>query len=233
MRWIALLVVVATITIGCGDGGEAATAVDPVTCHGFENGTIELTVTGGTTPYMFDWSNGETTEDLVDLGPGTYGVSIEDANGCTATASGAVTEPDTLGATSVDTDITCFQGSDGAIDLDATGGLAPYQFSWSNGATSEDISGLAAGTGQSITTDPYGNIYLTGYFTKTIEIKSDYPKGNLMLANTLLRKDEGLVKKMNDLPMSDSKNYAKYENERKTLFKTILPLVCLLFILIA
>ncbi|MGB1317969.1 MAG: Ig-like domain-containing protein, partial [Flavobacteriales bacterium] len=38
---------------------EAATAVDPVTCHGFENGTIELTVTGGTTPYMFDWSNGE------------------------------------------------------------------------------------------------------------------------------------------------------------------------------
>lgn len=63
------------------------------------------------------------------------------------------------------------------------------------------------------------------YFTKTIEIKSDYPKGNLMLANTLLRKDEGLVKKMNDLPMSDSKNYAKYENERKTLFKTILPVL--------
>lgn len=125
---------------------EAATAVDPVTCHGLANGAIELTVTGGTTPYAFTWSNGATTEDLNNLGPGTYGVSIEDANGCTAIASGAVTEPDTLGASSIEVDVTCFEGSDGSIDLTATGGLPPYTFSWSNGATSEDISGLSTGS---------------------------------------------------------------------------------------
>lgn len=125
---------------------EASTAVDPVTCHGLANGAIELTVTGGTTPYGYTWSNTATTEDLNNLGPGNYGVSIVDANGCTENASGVVTEPDTLGASSIDTDVTCFGGSDGAIDLTATGGLPPYQYSWSNGPTTADISGLSAGS---------------------------------------------------------------------------------------
>lgn len=124
---------------------QAATAVDNVTCHGLANGAIELTVTGGTTPYGFTWSNGATTEDLNNLGPGTYGVSVVDANGCPVNRSAAVTEPDTLGASSINTNVTCFGGADGAIDLTATGGLPPYQYSWSNGQTTQDVSGLAQG----------------------------------------------------------------------------------------
>lgn len=124
---------------------QASTAVDPVTCHGLANGAIELTVTGGTTPYSYAWSNGASTEDLNNLAPGVYGVSITDANGCTANASGSVTEPDTLGASSVNTDATCFGGSDGTIDLTATGGLPPYNYSWSNGQTTADLTGLSAG----------------------------------------------------------------------------------------
>lgn len=125
---------------------EATTAVDPVTCHGLANGAIELTVTGGTTPYTFDWSNGATSEDLNNLGPGTYGVTVTDANDCVVNTSGAVTEPDTLDASSVVTDVTCFGGSDGMIDLTAEGGLAPYQFAWDHGPTTEDVSGLSAGS---------------------------------------------------------------------------------------
>lgn len=125
---------------------EATTAVDPVTCHGLANGAIELTVTGGTTAYGFTWSNGATTEDLNNLGPGNYGVTILDANGCTTDANGVVTEPDTLGASSIDTDVTCFGGADGSIDLTATGGLAPYQYSWSHGPTTADVSGLSEGS---------------------------------------------------------------------------------------
>ena len=125
---------------------EAATAVDDVTCYGFSNGTIELTVTGGTTPYGFNWSNGATTEDLAGLGPDTYDVLVTDANGCTVNASGTVTEPDSLDASSVDVNITCNGGSDGSIDLTVTGGLGPYQYSWSSGQNTQDISGLVAGT---------------------------------------------------------------------------------------
>jgi len=61
------------------------------------------------------------------------------------------------------------------------------------------------------------------YFTKALEINPDYPKGNWMLANTLIQKDGDLVTKMNALPMSDVKNYSKYEAERKSLFNKILP----------
>ena len=61
------------------------------------------------------------------------------------------------------------------------------------------------------------------YFTKALEINPDYPKGNWMLANTLILKDGDLVTKMNALPMSDVKNYSKYEAERKSLFNKILP----------
>jgi len=61
------------------------------------------------------------------------------------------------------------------------------------------------------------------YFEKALELKSDFPKGNWMLANALLIKDEALVKKMNNLPSSDFKNYEKIEKERIVLFNKILP----------
>lgn len=137
---------------------EAATAVDHVTCYGFSNGTIELTVTGGTTPYDFDWSNGATTEDLAGLGPDTYTVLVTDANGCTVNASGTVTEPDSLDASTVDVNITCNGGSDGSIDLTVEGGLGPYLVSWDSGQNTEDISGLTAGTYTATIVDQNGCI---------------------------------------------------------------------------
>ena len=63
------------------------------------------------------------------------------------------------------------------------------------------------------------------YFAKAIEIKSDYPKGNWMLANTLLLKDPDIVSKMNALPISDTENYIKLQKERKDLFTRVLPLL--------
>ena len=56
-----------------------------ITCAspGFNNGSIELTVTGGTPQYSYLWSNGSTSKDLTDLTPGTYSVTVTDINGCT------------------------------------------------------------------------------------------------------------------------------------------------------
>lgn len=138
---------------------EAATAVDNVSCHGTGNGVVELTVTGGTPDYTFAWDNGATTEDLNNVGPGSYNVLVTDENGCTVTASAVVTEPDTLQVSSVDVDPTCFEGNDGSIDLTVSGGLGPYLVAWDSGQNTADISGLSAGTYTATVVDQNGCIY--------------------------------------------------------------------------
>lgn len=175
---------------------EAATAVDNVTCNGLDNGVIELTVTGGTSPYSFSWDNGSTVEDLENLSPGTYNVSVTDAHGCTTTASGTVTEPDTLDASSVDVNVTCFEGSDGSIDLTVSGGLGPYLYDWDNGETTEDISGLSAGTYTVTIVDQNGCVFvysttLTESALFEPEITADGPLEFCDLEDVVLTATEG------------------------------------------
>jgi gliding motility-associated-like protein len=121
-----------------------------ITCNGLSNGTIDLTPTGGTAPYgNFVWSNGATTEDISGLAPGSYSVTFKDANGCSSASASFTINPAPAALTSaaVVTQITCNGLTNGAINLTPAGGVAPYgNFVWSNGATTEDISGLASGT---------------------------------------------------------------------------------------
>jgi len=127
-----------------------------VSCNGGNNGTIDLTVTGGTAPYSYAWSNTATTEDLAGLMVGTYDVTVTDANGCTTNASTTVTEPTALSASAIATDVSCNAGSDGTVDLTVSGGTAPYTYAWSNTATTEDMTGLMAGTYDVTITDANG-----------------------------------------------------------------------------
>lgn len=124
---------------------QVAQTVTHVSCNGLANGAINLTVSGGTQPYTFSWSNSATTEDVSGLAPGTFSVSIMDALGWTVSKSYTVTQPATLNASLASkTNVTCFNGSNGAINLNASGGTMPYTFQWSNNATTQNISGLTA-----------------------------------------------------------------------------------------
>ncbi len=119
-------------------------------------GAINLTVSGGTAPYTYSWSNGATTEDITGLAAGDYTVTITDANGCTTSKPVTVeTDVSTITVTPVITNTTC-TASIGAINLTVSGGTAPYTYSWSNGATTEDITGLAAGDYTVTITDANG-----------------------------------------------------------------------------
>jgi hypothetical protein len=128
-----------------------------VACFGGSTGGIYISVAGGTTPYSFSWSNGSSNEDLVGVPAGSYTGTLTDANGCVSTSpSIAITEPaSALSATSSATD-QIQGGAQGSVNLSVSGGTSPYSFNWSNGATTEDLSSVAAGIYTCTITDANG-----------------------------------------------------------------------------
>ncbi|OFX17846.1 MAG: hypothetical protein A2033_05465, partial [Bacteroidetes bacterium GWA2_31_9] len=124
---------------------------------GNQGGTINLTVSGGTAPFTYLWTNGATTEDLSSLQSGVYSVTITDANACTKTASATITQPPSI-VINVATkkNPTCFGGNNGMIDISVTGGNAPYNYTWNNGVSTQDLLNLIAGTYSVVVTDNNG-----------------------------------------------------------------------------
>jgi len=121
----------------------AGARVEPAVC--LVNGEIDLTVSGGTTPYRFDWSNGAVTEDLTDLSPDNYTVTITDANNCTFTETYTIEEENPFTATAILSHVSCNGEADGTIELTLTGDEADYTYAWLDGSEEEMRSGLSAG----------------------------------------------------------------------------------------
>ncbi|MCX6269410.1 MAG: T9SS type A sorting domain-containing protein [Bacteroidetes bacterium] len=114
-------------------------------CYGAPNGSISTTVTGGQTPYTYLWSNESTTSSLCCLMAGPYTVTVTDANSTIFIHSWTISQPEGIVLTGVPTDASCPTGADGSITLGVSGGTPAYRFSWSNGATTQNLSGLNPG----------------------------------------------------------------------------------------
>jgi Zn-dependent metalloprotease len=142
-----------TFTLDDPDALSHFIASTQVSCFGFSDGAADLTVSGGTQPYSFSWSNGSTTEDISGLSANSYQVTITDDNGCTSRDSTTITQPDLLASGTSLTHVKCYGGNSGEVDLSVTGGTTPYSYSWSNGASSQDLSGLSSGTYTVLITD--------------------------------------------------------------------------------
>lgn len=137
-----------------------------VSCFGGNNGSATANISGGIAPIMYSWSSGGNAATETNLIAGSYAVTVTDANGCTSTGTVTVTEPTQLQVVSMSftNDTTC-SGGDGSIDQTVIGGIPPYNYSWSNFATTEDISGLNAGVYTCIVTDMNGCTVLGGPIT--------------------------------------------------------------------
>ncbi|MBX2958618.1 MAG: T9SS type A sorting domain-containing protein [Flavobacteriales bacterium] len=121
--------------------------VTSVSCNGGADGTITITPSGGIAPYTYSWMpNPATTQFINNLIAGTYTVTVTDANGCTEQLNSVVTEPVPLVTTLIPADISCFGANDGMINSNTNGGTLPYSYAWSNGSTTQNISGLNAGS---------------------------------------------------------------------------------------
>jgi hypothetical protein len=125
------------------DFSAAGTSNNPL-CNGTNTGSVSILATGGSAPYVYDWTNSTSfSSALAGLSGGTYECIITDANGCVDTVSTTVIEPSAFSVSITTTDELV--GNDGSIDLIVNGANAPYSYSWSNGATTEDISALVGG----------------------------------------------------------------------------------------
>ena len=129
------------------------------TC-GDTNGAIDVTVAGDFPPFTYSWNTGATTEDISNIGAGTYTLSATDSNGCTNTATFLVQNISSIVLSATVSNAACNGSSDGSIDLTVSGGVTPYTFNWDNGALTEDIFGLTAGDYTVNLTDSVGCISL-------------------------------------------------------------------------
>ncbi|MBI1223689.1 MAG: hypothetical protein GC192_00510 [Bacteroidetes bacterium] len=141
------------------------------------NGAVDLTVTPPDN-YTYAWSNGATTEDITDLPAGYYTVTVTLAGVCTGTETFAVPalNPGPLSVTGTATWDTCAMGV-GAINLTVWAGNPPFVFNWSNGAQTEDLTGLTGSGSYFVTiSDGLGAIQnldffvgnYTGFFNQNI-----------------------------------------------------------------
>ncbi len=127
------------------------------TCAGAQDGGIILTTSGGTPPLFSEWSNGSIGNNIADLAPGEYTVTVTDNNDCTKTATYTVNPGGIVVVDLIDqVNVICPGGSTGSISVSASGGMAPYTYMWSNGASGSTASNLAAGNYLVTVTDSKG-----------------------------------------------------------------------------
>ena len=128
-----------------------------IICYGDATGAASVTPNGGTSPYSYSWSSGETTQNISSIIAGTYTVTVTDAKGCTSVSSTTVTQaPQMIVTTTILQNASCNLGNNGSITVAVSGGKSPYSISWNNGSTSQTISGLPVGVYEVTITDSLG-----------------------------------------------------------------------------
>lgn len=135
---------------------------------GLQNGFVTVNASGSNS-YSYAWNNGQTTQTASGLGGGLYVVTVTGSNGCTTTGtfnllSGTVS----LQVVDQNEILTCFGDATGSVDI-ATNASGSVSYLWSNGATTQDLTGLTAGVYTVTVTSQSGAITCTATQTITIQ----------------------------------------------------------------
>ena len=125
-----------------------------VSCFGNADGFASIEIEGGISPYQISWADGASDSIRNDLAAGTHDVLVTDANNCSESIEVIIPNLNPIRINEVIPTIpSCYQGSDGGLELDINGGVAPYSVSWSNGRTGASIDSISAGNYQVMITD--------------------------------------------------------------------------------
>jgi len=120
--------------------------VAEISCYGANDGFISTQLSGGTAPFSYSWSNGAETSTISNLSPGNYNVTITDNYNCPYTESFTINEPVQLSGNITSNNQRYYQTNDGSASVtNVVGGVPPYSYNWSNGATTTVVNNLAPG----------------------------------------------------------------------------------------
>jgi gliding motility-associated-like protein len=126
-----------------------------VSCFSLSDGSATISATGNG-PFTYNWApTGGNAASATNLAQGVYTVTVTDNGGCTAIHTITITEPTQITGTITPQDATC-GNSNGTASITPTGGTGPYTYVWSNSQTTQQITGLAAGSYSVIVTDANG-----------------------------------------------------------------------------
>ena len=169
----------AGVTVGCA-APVLSTVVTQVGCSNPNSGAINLSVSGGTPGYTYDWSNNGSQnpdtdpQDLSGLPIGTYTVTVTDAASCTATTSVNLTNAPAISLSTQVLNTNCSGTMDGEIDLAVSGGVPGYTYDWSNNGAqnpdtdAQDLIGVGTGSYTVTVTDASGCTSTTSAMVGTL-----------------------------------------------------------------
>ncbi|HTB06263.1 MAG TPA: PKD domain-containing protein [Bacteroidia bacterium] len=125
-----------------------------VKCNAANTGSAISTVTGGTSPFKYKWSNGSTNSTIVNISAGTYSVKVTDASGCSDSSTVIITQPTALIAPTSVLNVSCNGGNNGMALVVVSGGIKPYTYNWTPKVSTGGVgNNLTAGTYSITVTD--------------------------------------------------------------------------------
>lgn len=159
-------------------------------CFGSCNGSITSTVSGGTPTYTYNWSTGSTATSVNGLCAGNYSLTVTDANGCTQTGTTTIAPTPSISITTTAVPTNCAGSCDGQAFANATGGTAPYVYSWNTIPVTTNTTGIAtnlcSGNYVLTVTDANGciqnaNVTITSPTVLSVAVNSVVPSCNICI----------------------------------------------------
>lgn len=128
-----------------------------ISCVNGQDGSLTINAFGGMAPYSYNWDDGSEGFQRMNLGAGTYSVTVTDMNGCSLNSSITLNNPQPISIIqNITHPVSCINSTDGALTATVTGGTPPYTYNWENGSTSPSASNLGCGSHAVTITDANG-----------------------------------------------------------------------------
>ena len=190
---------------------EISFSYNNVSCSEGTDGNILVDITGGTPSYSTTWSNGITTEDLLNINSGTYQLNVVDSQLCTDSITVDIVQPDPLQISFEVDEVSCIDNHDGVAYASTTGGNGSYVYSWSNGTDGSINENLSNEFYSLIVTDILGCLVEDSvYIPKNNNLCID--PVNAFSPNSDQYNDTWIIDNMNLYPDSELKIYNKWGN---------------------